>query len=994
MKRIIVICVLVLVFALSVATATMVFADTEAQFSEIDIEENYCKNDTMEIPVVTMTVGGKDYETKAVLHQPDGKAKFASGNAILSQFGKWTLEYIATADGITYNTEKSFYVYQPKFELTSTEDQIYYENNGVDGAQGEFVSLSKDNMLTINDFFDLTKSSLSKPIFEAVILPDEIGKQDFNTLQIDFICKNDQSQYLRIIVNYNPENNMTYTMAGSQDQTPTGLEQSGQRLHVGDNWGAAWHGTFRGQPAPGQNQIFSDVKIWLDYQSKTVYSQTNKGFVIDLDDSQYFSNLWTGFDEGEVFVRISASRYEATKPANFIIMRAGDIDLKAQEIYDTTPPELTLDYGGVGEDDLPIGVVGYDYKVFPATAVDYMSGECAVTVKVRSRDNTTGGVELPIVNGRFTPVSAGEHVITYTSADQSGNVATKTITIEVVDSYAAPDMKLTGITMSAKNGEEVKFASVEPLNCIGRAEIEIKVFFDEKEVPTENNAFRPDRTGEYVVYITATDYLGRTAERNYSVFVEENDKAVFIDRIVLPNYLIAGSEYRFDEVYAYDYTVSGKVNKVKATLVTEDNNGTIEHDDDKYTPSAANHLDTARIHYKATINGVSSTSEVFEIPVCIVGSGKENLDISKYFVSADATITKSSSGTRITTTKNKTKTEFANFLLAHGVSVEFDVDETKNAFNKINVYLKDVLDENEVVRITFEKSSATRSYFYVNDGTKYEVPASFYGQGENSFIFKYDNEQLTVTDTSKVTFGVATYLSGEKFRGFTSGRVSLTIEFEDVKGESSIILSKLSGQNTTSVQRDLIKPRIALDTPMAFRYKLNDVVELSSAIALDVLDPNIVSYYTVKGVGGEIMKDVDGVPLERIALSERHTVKLDKYGVYRVSYYAEDWNGKKEDDFGYIMEVVDLTPPVLAVFGDAPKNVKKGDKMTVPKAVAIDEIDGETDVTVFVMLPDGSFRKYGTSVTEYTEKGKYVFYLYTFDAAGNTAVKTYEVIAD
>lgn len=989
-RKLILLSVIALVFALSVATATMVFADTDATFSDISIQENYCKNDTMEIPVVTMNVGGRNYETKAVLHQPNGKAKFVSGNAILSEFGQYSLEYVATVNGVTYNTEKSFYVYQPKFELSSPEDEVYYEDNGVDGAKGEFVSLSQDQTLTINDYFDITKSSLTKPLFEAVVLPAEIGKEDFQTLQIDLICKNDQSQYLRLIVNYNPENNCTYTMAGSQDQTPTGFEQDGERLHVGDNWGAAWHGTFSGRFAKDKDQIYSDVKIWLDYQSKVVYANVAKGFVIDLDDSQYFSNLWTGFEENEVFVRISASRFQATKPARFIILRAGDIDLTEQKIFDTTAPDIDIDYGGVDEDDLPIGVVGYDYPLFEATSIDYMSGECVVQVRVKSRDNTTGGVELSVKNSSFTPISAGEHVITYTSTDRSGNVATKVLTVNVVDEYAAPQMKLTNIKISAKNGEFVKLADVEPSNCIGTAKIEKKVYFEDKEILTSGDGFRPGKVGEYTVYITVTDYLGRIAQRNYTVFVSENDKAVFIDRIDLPHYLIAGSEYNFDNVYAYDYSVSGQVRKIKATLVTEDANGIIEHVDDKFIPSVATHLDTVKLYYKATVNGSLSKSEEFTIPVCVVGSSKD-IDISKYFVSADAAIEKSSAGTVITTSKDKTSVEFANFLLAHGASYEFDVDGTKNAFNKINVYLTDVLNEEEVVKITYEKSSETKSYFSVNGGTKYEMAASFYGKGENSFAFKYDNEQFTVTDTSKITFGVTKYLNGEKFKGFTSGRVSIVFEFEDVRGESSIIVSKINGQNTTSVKADLIKPRIALDSPMEFRYKLNDVVEISTALAMDVLDPNIECYYTVTGIGGQIMKDVDGVLLENVSLREKHTVKLDKYGVYRVSYFAADWNNKKETDFGYIMEVVDLTPPVIAVFGNVQKTAKVGDRMNVPKVVAIDEIDGETEVTIFVMLPDGSFRKYDTAVSEYKMQGKYTFWIYTFDLAGNTSVNTYEV---
>ncbi|MBP5177704.1 MAG: hypothetical protein ILP02_03885, partial [Clostridia bacterium] len=421
--------------------------------------------------------------------------------------------------------------------------------------------------------------------------------------------------------------------------------------------------------------------------------------------------------------------------------------------------------------------------------------------------------------------------------------------------------------------------------------------------------------------------------------------------------------------------------------------GIKEHADGKYTPDVDAHLDTAKVYYKVTINGKTATSEKSDIPVCVVGNGK-NIDISKYFISDSATVEKTSQGMRITTSTNLAEVDFANFLLANGAAIEFDVDGNENNFNKVNIYLTDVINESQSIMISYEKSSEARSYFYVNGGTKYEIPASFSGQGQNSFVYKYDNDRFTLTDGSNVTFGVVENLDGSAFTGFSSGKVKFTLEFEGVKGKSTIILSKLSGQNTTSVKADLIKPRIALDKLMAFRYQLNDVVELSTAVAMDVLDPNIESYYTVYGVGGEVVKDVNGVELSRVALNEKRTVRLDKYGTYRVSFTAVDWNDKKEVDFGYIMEVVDIAAPIITVNGTPEKTAKVGDKMSVISAAAIDELEGQLTVSVFVLLPDGTFAKYGTVVTDYTMKGKYVFYLYTFDSSGNTAIETYEVTVD
>lgn len=995
-KKLILIVSLMTALAISLAVSftvmglTKASAEGEEGFSSVNVEEVYEKGELMSVPEATFKKSGRWYQAEPVLHFPDGSAKKVGDNVLLTQFGKYYLEYTATVGGKTYSMKKDFYAYLPKFELSSPDDEVYYETDGVDGSQGEMVTLSSEQTLTINDYFDLSKATLAKPIFECVVIPSSMGTADFNTLQVDFICKSDETKYLRIIANYSAENNCTYTLAGVQNQTPSGYESYWNKLHIGDNWGAPYYGTFAGRTNSGYNQVSSDVKIWLDYSTKKVYANVAKGFVIDLDDSQYFGNLWTGFEDNEVFLRISASRYKGTAPAKFLILRAGSIDLAEQNVFDTAAPEITVDYGGLDKDDLPSGIVGQRYKLFDATAGDYLSGKCQVKTRVFARVNTTSEHEVDIENGYFIPNSAGKYAVTYTAEDKSGNVATETVYINVEASHAAPDMTLTGATTTALTGEEVKIADAEPKNCVGNAKIESRVTYGENEVEVKNGKFRPLKAGDYTVYLTVTDYLGRTAEKSYVVSVSANSRAVFIDDIYLPRYLIAGSTYTFDGVYAYDYTAAGNGNKVKATLVTEDKNGTKEHADGKYAPAVNDHLDTAKVYFRATVNGKIATSEKFDIPVCVVGDGK-NIDISKYFISNSATIEKTSTGMRVTTLNEKAQVEFANYLLANGASIEFDVDAENNNFGKVNVYLTDVIDESRSIKITYEKSSETKSYFYVNGGTKYEIPASFYGQGQNSFVYKYDNDRLTLNDGSNVTFDVTKNLDGSDFTGFTSGKVRFTLEFEGVRGKSTVIISKLSGQNTTSVRADLIKPRISLDELMAFRYQLNDVVELSTAVAMDVLDPNIENYYTVTGVGGEIVKDVNGVELSHVALNEKHTVKLDKYGTYRVLFTAIDWNGKKEIDFGYIMEVVDLTPPAIALLETPETTARAGDKMKVVRAVAIDELDGELDITVYVLLPDGTFAKYGTVVTEYTMTGKYTFWLYASDTSGNTVTETYEV---
>ena len=994
-KKLTVLMLLAFVMVASLVTAaTIVFADSSAQFSSFTIAENYCKNDTMQIPVVTLTAGGNTYPTTAVLHSPNGSAAEVKGNALLSQFGLYTLEYKASVNGTYYSTEKTFYVYQPKYELSSHDDVAEYRASYAyaAGKSGEFISLSQDQSLIINDYFDLTKATASQPIFKAVIVPSSEGTADFKTLQVDFISKENPNEYLRIIGNYSSENHCTYYLAGANNQTPTGFEQAGERLHVGDKWGAAIYSPFDGTYRQDQTRLDCAFSIYLDYETKVVRTYNNM-FVTDLDDSQYFGDLWTGLSNGDVYVKITASRYVTTKPAQFFILNVGDLDLSEQNIFDTTGPVIDVDFGDEDENALPYGIVGNRYRLFEATAKDYLNGNCRVKTKVYGRYGQSGQFEAQISNGYFTPRSEGEYLIRYSAVDQSGNETVKDYFITVYNSYNALSLTLGNKTTFANNGQLVQLAAANVANNIGTYKVEYSVKLNGEEMEVKDASFRPYKTGNHIVEVTVTDYLERVATQTYNVSVVGNGSPVFIDEIYLPHYLINGSNYRFEEVYAYDYSTSGQIKKVKATLVTEDKNGVVEHANDRYQPSVNAHMNTIKAYYKASLAGGTTTSEVFDIPVCIVKSGAD-IDISKYFIGNGVSIAKTNDGMVFTTSTSGGTVEFANQLLAQGTTFKFDVDSANNNFAKLNVYLKDVENQDEVLKITYEKAYNKTSYFYVNGGTKFEIQASFFGQGQNPFAFKYDNEQLTVTDTANVTFPVYKKLNGESFTGFTSGKVYFSIEFENVTGSSSIVFSRLNDQNTNATKRDLVEPKIALKKVMKHRFNLNDVVELSPAIALDVLDPAIESYFTVRDTKGNIMTDVNGVSLNRLPVSETHKIKLSNYGVYRVSFYAVDWNDNEIDYAGYVLEVPDASSPVI-VAGEMSATAAFGSNIVLPNVSSIDELEGATSVTVYILCPDGALRKYGANsvyeTNRYSQKGKYTFYFYTYDSFGNTAVKTVEV---
>ena len=334
--------------------------------------------------------------------------------------------------------------------------------------------------------------------------------------------------------------------------------------------------------------------------------------------------------------------------------------------------------------------------------------------------------------------------------------------------------------------------------------------------------------------------------------------------------------------------------------------------------------------------------------------------------------------------------DFANPLLADGLTFTFDVDAEANSFSRLNVYLRDSIDPDECIKLSYAKSSQSASFLSVNDGAQYSIAASFFGGSNYDFGIRFDNKTCVASYETEVRITVDKTVAGADFSGFSSGKVYVTFEFEGVGAEAAIILSELGGQRMTSITTDLVKPKISLVNELSGRYSLGDVVQLTTAIAADVLDPNITASYTVYAPDGSIARDVNGTELKDVPVDTSYQLRLDAYGVYRVAYTATDWNGRSEQTFSYVLEVVDAIPPVIILNGEVPSEAAVGSAIDIPLARAVDFIDGVRDVYAYILGPDGRYRAYANGMT-YDLTGEYTVVYYAFDESGNTAKLVYTI---
>ena len=101
-------------------------------------------------------------------------------------------------------------------------------------------------------------------------------------------------------------------------------------------------------------------------------------------------------------------------------------------------------------------------------------------------------------------------------------------------------------------------------------------------------------------------------------------------------------------------------------------------------------------------------------------------------------------------------------------------------------------------------------------------------------------------------------------------------------------------------------------------------------------------------------------------------------------------NGRSEQTFSYVLEVVDAIPPVIILNGEVPSEAAVGSAIDLPLGRAVDFMDGVRDVYAYILGPDGRYRAYANGMT-YDLTGEYTVVYYAFDESGNTAKLVYTI---
>lgn len=1010
-------------------TSAMVKASATENWSDVEIDVEYLVDDTLNIPSRTLTVGGETYEASIKMTYPGGTTKTVSaGETVLATPGEYTITYEVRANGKRYSETEEFLVANKLWSVKNPKSSVEYGKVG--NTEALLVRLAKNDTLTFNKVVDLADYTTNQELIRAFVNPDAVGSYDFEGIIVKVTDAYDPTQVLTVR-GYKSSSSVhtvcgSYWTAAGPNQTLCGWDDNAKRYSNRVDIPDGICGTFQLVSFCSQRGWYVDpdfawedttadgesFSVRFDQNSKEVYVDTKGSSkrVADLDEPEYYATepLWKGFTSGKVRISVTADAL-AAETANFAVSKVfGYDDLSIENRFvEEDAPILTVEvedkYVEYNEkldrySFAPVAVVGGKYPVPNATAFDGYSGDVKVETKVYF-DYANTKQPRTIKNGTFEVHSEGTYAVVYSTKDHMGNSVER---IYYVTAKATLDTPLTmtvnkeGVTQNGVCGERITLADYTTSGGSGNeATVTITATYGDTTLDVSNGKLLAEEAGTWTITYQATDYSGITVEDSYEIVIELGDKPVFVDLPVLPRYFISGMEYVVPTVYAYDYTSGNKVEKI-ADLVLTDANGTKTYKaGEAYTPvvDANGNIEMSFVCENATMP--------IDAKAVAPRSGDTAIYIEKMFITDGVDVTRDKDGLTMTSTVDgSSKWMFANALAAEGVSLYVEGVKDSSVFSGMKITFTDYADSSVSVTMYVEHTATGVLKVKFGD-TDRELTKGLNlgidknGKALNEVSFSYKLGKFYV-DGLGVT--VTTDDNGNAFNGFPSGRVYMSTEAFGIKAGQKYLVTQIDNHVIGARARDSATPRVAISGQYGGIFDVKSEYVVTSALASDVIDPNVTCTVTVTKPNGDVMTDVNGLELQDVSADKEYVIKLNDYGQYKVTYKSTDW-AKQNGVSSYAVNVFDQRAPKVSIKGNWASTAKVGESVILPEMEISDDYSEKSALSVYRMVrnPYDVLTVIGYDqenvAYRFTFKfaGEYKFIVVVSDEAGNQSYLEYVV---
>lgn len=948
------------------------------------------------------------YTSRTKLVYPSGKE--ATGKAVLSEVGRYTVVYDCVYEGKEDVYEKTFEVKETPASLFETvHGSVEYGklniNNNYSGA---IVTFENGGSLVYNKVIDLSDNTKDDILLEMVIDPSSLAQMDFAGMYVTFTDVHDESNYFTMRIRNGGTGPYTLIRAAAPGQYYTawyyGFDWStGQITSRLDNTVAHDYGGFvPNMSFTGEINAWdfdeSVLRIYYDNEEKALYSyaswmpaNTPKLKICDFDDENCFSNkLWSGFNTGEV--RMSISTYGVDSSARVALFNIDGYRFDTRYSEDTDGPEIVTVTG-----ELPAAQVGKSYRLPEFRVTD------ASAVIWQYSEVYYGAEKIAVEDGAFTPSREGTYTIVYCAADSFGNRSQKTFAVKAKEVLPSVSFEWLGIVPErVELGARIQLPEVVITNQgAGEATCSIHYgIFGEELTEATDKFIDCTRTGILQIVYTVTDYVGNQTSKTITVEVYRSGEPVFDeDNLNLPVAFFASEEYVFPTYYATYYNKDLVKYEIPAKITVYDGaeTPTVIGNDGVYVPAVSDQVKTARVSVLFQGKGSQPVEITREIPV--ISLDYEALSQEEYqknlFVYNNATVTAKNNGIlfeNVTADENMAFT-FSKPVDCMNLDLLFNLSATANRFGKLVITLTDSENGRQAIRLVITPFG-DKLQCSMNGNAVTAISGSATDPKKTEVEIVYNSASGEFSDGMGLKLGTpVTSVYGEEFNGFSSGKVYVNFEVCEIAGNSAVSVAQINNQKLTFLSGDNVAPMITVNGSCTGTFALGDTIVIPSAHAYDVISRI-----------GEVMVEVknpDGNVVLNDVADKDYSIVCDRLGEYTVEYrVSEIWIVRGVEQPGNTKTkmlsfvVANTKAPEIIFDSELPERALAGATLVLPayRTVSNSSSD-EVDVFITVVAPDGKVSTVTDGRVVLEKYGLYQIVYHLRNSDGNVACVTLKVIS-
>lgn len=367
------------------------------------------------------------------------------------------------------------------------------------------------------------------------------------------------------------------------------------------------------------------------------------------------------------------------------------------------------------------------------------------------------------------------------------------------------------------------------------------------------------------------------------------------------------------------------------------------------------------------------------------------IDLLAYYTAEGATASLQNESIDFVMTGEEATVSFNKPLAADSFGLSF-AGVAGNTLDRVEVELTDIENPEEKASLVFSAMSESSSLIKVgNTDRSFIINGSLFAENNYDFYAHYVAEYRHFTDDVNYKIPVVESLDGSIFSGFSSHKVNVTVH---LYGESGSIfrLKEMNRQRMGSLYTEDTENPSVTTLGSVSKAILGSTITLPKAFAMDVLADNATVTMSVENPDGEAVTAVDGTKLTEVTPDKDYQIKIEKNGVYRVSYQATDGKNTTRSMSSPIV-VMDNEAPKITLSESIPTSTKVGEKLQFPEVTYSDNVSEEDAISgwVTVKSPSGVVMEAKGSV-ELTEAGVYEINFLAIDEIGNMSritAKTY-----